>query len=188
MSALGLTLFDTALGPVGIAWSEGGVAGVQLPEASARATRARLLRRFPGASEATRGFASREPPPPALADACERIAALLAGEPRDLTGVALDLAGVEPFARRVYEAARSIPPGRTLSYGELAKRIGAPGEARAVGEALARNPVPLLVPCHRVLAAGGRLGGFSAPGGAATKRRLLALEGAAPGGQPELFG
>jgi methylated-DNA-[protein]-cysteine S-methyltransferase len=183
MSAFGFTLFDTALGPVGIAWSERGVAGVQLPETSARATRARLLLRFPGASEATRGFASREPPP-AVAGACEGIAALLAGEPRDLAGVALDLAGVEPFALRVYELVRGIPPGRTLSYGELAKQLGASGEARAVGEALARNPVPLLVPCHRVLAAGGRLGGFSAPGGVATKRRLLALEGA----QPELFG
>jgi methylated-DNA-[protein]-cysteine S-methyltransferase len=187
MSALAFTLFETALGPVGIVWSERGVAGVQLPEASVQATRARLLLRFPGASEAMRGFASRGPPPPAVASACDGIAALLAGEARDLTGVALDLAG-DAFALRVYELVRGIPPGRTLSYGEVAKRLGAPGEARAVGEALARNPIPILVPCHRVLAAGGRLGGFSARGGVATKRRLLALEGAAPGGQPELFG
>ena len=180
MSALAFTLFDTALGPVGIAWSERGVAGVQLPDASERATRARLARRFPGAREAQ--------PPPAVASACAGITALLAGERRDLSGVVLDLERVEPFARRVYDVARGIPPGKTLSYGEIASRLGAPGEARTVGEMLARNPFPIIVPCHRVLAAGGAIGGFSAPGGVATKRRLLALEGAAPNDQPELFG
>jgi len=180
MSAIGFTLFDTALGRLGIAWGERGVVGVQLPEARASATRARLLRRFPGAREAS--------PPPALQRAVDGIAALLRGEPSDLSGISLDLNPVEPFARRVYELARTIPPGQTLSYGEIADRLGAPGEARAVGEALARNPFPIIVPCHRVLASGGRLGGFSARGGVATKRRLLALEGAAPNGQPELFG
>jgi methylated-DNA-[protein]-cysteine S-methyltransferase len=179
MSGIGCTLFDTAIGRLGLAWGERGVLGVQLPEASEGATRARLRRRFPGASEAE--------PPPAVARARDGIAALLRGEPVDLSSVVLDLTGVAAFERRVYEVARGIAPGRTLSYGEIAKRLGAPGEARAVGEALGRNPFPILVPCHRVLAAGGRLGGFSARGGVATKRRLLALEGAAPNGQPELF-
>ena len=180
MSALGFTLFDTALGRLGIAWSERGVVGVQLPEAREAATRARVVRRFPGAVEAA--------PPPAVAAALAGITALLGGERRDLSQVALDLVGVEPFERSVYEVARTIPPGQTLAYGEIARRLGVPDAARAVGDALARNPCPILVPCHRVLAAGGRLGGFSAPGGLATKRRLLALEGAVPNGQPELFG
>ena len=86
--------------------------------------------------------------------------------------------GVPEFHRRVYEAARAIPPGNTLSYGDIAKRVGAPGAARAVGQALGRNPFPIVVPCHRVLAAGGKIGGFSAQGGVATKRRMLAIEGA----------
>ena len=180
MSVLGFSVFETALGHVGLAWSERGVLGVQLPEAGESATRARLARRFPGARETT--------PPPALAPAVAGIVALLRGERSDLCGVPLDLSRVEPFACRVYEVARTIAPGETLSYGEIARRLGEPDAARAVGEALARNPLPILVPCHRVLAAGGRLGGVSARGGVATKRRLLALEGAAPNGQPELFG
>ena len=88
------------------------------------------------------------------------------------------------LARRVYEVARTIPPGATLTYGEIAARLELPGAARDVGQALGRNPFPLVVPCHRVVAAGGRLGGFSARGGAATKRRLLAIEGAIA---PDLF-
>jgi methylated-DNA-[protein]-cysteine S-methyltransferase len=170
MSARGFALFDTAVGRCGIAWSGRGIAAVQLPEASERSTRAHLLRRLPQALEA--------PPPPPVKDAIDGIGALLRGEARDLSAVALDLDGVPPFHRRVYELARRIPPGATLSYGEIAARLGAPGSARAVGQALGRNPLAILVPCHRVLAAGGRPGGFSANGGVKTKLRLLAIEGA----------
>src|ERR1700694_1229628 len=169
MIAQGFTLFDTAIGPCAIAWSKHGILAVQLPEANERHTRARLVRRFPQAHEA--------PPPPAVKRAPEGIAALLRGERIDLSAVALDLDGVPPFHRRVYEVARTIPPGATLSYGEVAARLGAPRSARAVGQALGRNPVAILVPCHRVLAAGGRPGGFSANGGVVTKLRLLAIEG-----------
>jgi len=174
----GFALFDTAIGRCAIAWSERGVLAVQLPEADERHTRARLVRRFPQAREA--------PPPPAVARALEGIAALLRGERVDLSAVALDLDGVPPFHRRVYEVARTIAPGATRSYGEIAARLGAPRSARAVGQALGRNPFAILVPCHRVLAAGGKPGGFSANGGVATKLRLLAIEGAQNNGAPAL--
>jgi methylated-DNA-[protein]-cysteine S-methyltransferase len=106
---------------------------------------------------------------------------LLAGGPGDLSNAELDMEGVPPFHRRVYEIARGIRPGMTLSYGEVAARLGAPGAARAVGQALGQNPFPILVPCHRVLAAGGKIGGFSAHGGTATKQHMLAIEGASVG-------
>jgi len=170
MTAHDFALFDTAIGRCAIAWSGRGVAGVQLPEARELETRARVLRRFPGAREA--------PPPPAVQHAVDGIVALLRGEPSELEAVALDMDRVPPFHRRVYEIARSIPPGATLSYGDLAVRLGVPGSARAVGQALGRNPFAIVVPCHRVLAAGGRVGGFSASGGTATKLRILSLEGA----------
>jgi methylated-DNA-[protein]-cysteine S-methyltransferase len=175
-----LTLFDTAIGRCGIAWSARGVAGVQLPEAREPETRARLLRRFPGAREAS--------PPPEVQGALDGIAALLSGQPSHLETVSLDMDRVSPFHRRVYEVARTIPPGATLSYGEVAARLGEPGLARDVGQALGQNPFALIVPCHRVIAAGGKLGGFSARGGASTKLRLLAIEGARVGrGQLGLF-
>src|SRR5712691_206488 len=178
MIAHGFALFDTAIGRCAIAWSGRGILAVQLPEADERKTRRRLIRRFPQAREA--------PPPPAVARALEGIAALLRGERVDLSAVALDLDGVAPFHRRVYEVARTIAPGATLSYGEVAARLGAPRSARAVGQALGRNPVPILVPCHRVLAAGGKPGGFSANGGVATKLRLLAIEAAQNNAAPAL--
>lgn len=171
-------LFETPIGPCGLVWSEAGIACTALPERSAAATRARLLRRFPDAGEAE--------PTQAIARAVADIRALLDGELRDLSRVALDLSGVPPYDRRVYAVARTIPPGATLTYGEVAARIGEP-DPRAVGAALGRNPIPMVVPCHRVLAAGGKTGGFSAPGGAETKRRMLAIEGVWPGGQPSLF-
>jgi O-6-methylguanine DNA methyltransferase len=170
MTAIGFALFDTAIGKCGIAWGDRGIAGVQLPEAGEREMRARMLHRFPAAGEAT--------PPPEVERAIDCISALLRGEASDLSVIALDMDGVTEFHRRVYEAARTIPPGKTLSYGDIAWRVGAPGAARAVGQALGRNPFPIVVPCHRVLAAGGRIGGFSAQGGIATKRRMLAIEGA----------
>jgi methylated-DNA-[protein]-cysteine S-methyltransferase len=179
MTAQGCALFETAIGRCGIVWGERGLLGVQLPEASEARTLARLRRRFPDTREA--------PAPPAVARAITGIVALLRGEAVDLAAVALDMAQVPPFERRVYEVARTIPPGATLSYGDIALRLGAPGEARAVGQALGRNPFPIVVPCHRVLAARGKVGGFSANGGIATKLRLLSIEGARTSPEPTLF-
>jgi O-6-methylguanine DNA methyltransferase len=179
MTARGFALFDTAIGRCGIAWTERGVGGIQLPEGSEPATRARLRRRFPDASESA--------PPADVRRALADIVSLLRGEATDLSAVALDMDGVPHFHRRVYEVARTIPAGATLSYGDVAARLGAPGSARAVGQALGRNPFAIVVPCHRVLAAGGKVGGFSANGGVATKLRLLSIEGAPPAGQLALF-
>jgi methylated-DNA-[protein]-cysteine S-methyltransferase len=174
-----LALFDTAIGACGIAWGARGLLGIQLPEASEARTRARMRRRFPDAREA--------PPPLDVQRAIEGIVALLGGEAVDLSAVELDMAGVPPFDRRVYEVARTIPAGATLAYGDIAARLGAPGEARAVGQALGQNPFPIVVPCHRVLAAGGKVGGFSANGGIATKLRLLSIERAKTSATPTLF-
>jgi methylated-DNA-[protein]-cysteine S-methyltransferase len=179
MSECEFTLFDTAVGRCGIAWGAGGIVGVQLPERHDNATRRRLLRRYPAACEAT--------PPPAIRYAIDNIAALLDGEVRDLSAIALDMDRVPPFHRRVYAVARTIPLGTTLSYGEIAARLGDRSAARDVGEAMGQNPFPVIVPCHRVVAAGGRLGGFSATGGVTTKLRLLEIEGAQVGERPTLF-
>jgi methylated-DNA-[protein]-cysteine S-methyltransferase len=170
MTAHHFSLFDTPVGRCGIAWGERGVIGIQLPEGRETQTRARLVERFPGATEA--------PPPAQVQQARDAIVALLHGKSADLGEIALDMERVSPFYRRVYETARGIPPGTTLSYGEVAALMGAPGSARAVGQALGKNPFAIVVPCHRVLAAGGKVGGFSANGGIATKLRLLAIEGA----------
>jgi O-6-methylguanine DNA methyltransferase len=180
MTAHGFTLFDTAIGKCGIAWGQRGVVGVQLPEGGERETRARLLNRFPAAGEAK--------PPPEVRRSLENIVALLDGKRTDLSNIALDMDGVPPFHRRVYEVARAIPPGKTLSYGDIAARLDARGAARAVGQALGQNPFPIVVPCHRVLAAGGKIGGFSAHGGTATKLRMLAIEGVQVNGVPVPFG
>jgi methylated-DNA-[protein]-cysteine S-methyltransferase len=176
---LGWTLFDTSLGACGLAWGEHGITGAQLPEADAAASRRRMRQRFPDAVES--------PPPPAMAAVIADIQALLQGEPRDLSAVTLDFDGVPDFHQRVYRAALAIPPGRTLTYGAIAQQLGEPGSARAVGQALGANPFAPIVPCHRVLAAGGRQGGFSAHGGAATKLKMLAIEGARHDDEPSLF-
>jgi methylated-DNA-[protein]-cysteine S-methyltransferase len=173
------TFFDTAIGCCGIAWNGQGIVAVQPPEADERRTRARLARRCPDARAA--------PPPLAVARAIDGIVALLRGEASDLSAVALDLAGVPAFERRVYEVARTIAPGATLTYGEIAARLGDASLARDVGQALGRNPFPLIVPCHRVLAAGGKTGGFSATGGVTTKLRLLTIERARTSDAPTLF-
>jgi methylated-DNA-[protein]-cysteine S-methyltransferase len=162
-------LFDTAIGRCAMAWTVRGIVAVGLPERHGGAMRARLLRRHRGARESA--------PPEDVERAIASIVALVAGEPRDLCDVVLDLGGVPDFNRRVYAVARTIKPGTTLTYGAIAARLGEP-DARGVGEALGQNPCPIIVPCHRVVAAGGKAGGFSAPGGAATKRRLLTIEGA----------
>jgi len=179
MTEPGFSIFETAIGPCGIVWGERGIVGVQLPEGSAAKTRSRLKNRFEGAREAT--------PPRDVKRAIAAVTKLLRGEKSDLSTIELDMAAVPPFHQRIYRAARTIEPGKTLSYGEIAKRAGAPGAARAVGQALGRNPFAIVVPCHRVLAAGGKVGGFSADGGTTTKLRMLAIEGAMPSATRELF-
>jgi methylated-DNA-[protein]-cysteine S-methyltransferase len=171
-------LFETAIGWCGITWSARGVAGVQLPERGEAATRDRLLRRFPAARDGA--------PPAQVQRAIDDIVALLGGERRDLSHVTIDIGTASDFHRRVYDAARRIPAGATLSYGEVAERLGDRHLARDVAEALSQNPCPIIVPCHRILAAGGKPGGFSGPGGVATKLRLLTIEGA-QSEQPMLF-
>jgi methylated-DNA-[protein]-cysteine S-methyltransferase len=173
MADLGFVLFETPIGACGLVWGARGLVGVQLPEAKEAATRARVLARFPGAREGT--------PPAAVRKARDAIVSLLRGKPKDLSGVLLDMQRVPAFHQKVYAFARSIEPGKTLSYGEIAAELGSPGAARAVGQAMRRNPFPIVVPCHRVLAAGGKVGGFTANGGTSTKLKMLAIEGAAPG-------
>ena len=172
------TLFDTAIGPCGLAWGDAGLRGVQLPEADARQTQQRMHQRFPGAPEAV--------PPAEVQTAIAGITAMLRGKAHDFSTLALDMRGVPAFHQRVYAVALGIPPGQTLTYGEVAAQLGEPGAARAVGQALGRNPFAPVVPCHRVLAAGDKPGGFSASGGIRTKLRLLLIEGAMRG-TPGLF-
>lgn len=172
-------LFATPVGPCGLVWAARGLVGVLLPEANVGATRARAQRRFGGAHEAEA--------PTDIRQVMLRIVGLLSGEPDSLQDIKLDTSALPPFNLRVYELARGILPGQTLTYGEVAARLGDPQLARAVGQALGANPFPIIVPCHRVLAAGGKSGGFSAPGGARTKLRLLEIEGAALGAGPGLF-
>ncbi|HEX2053707.1 MAG TPA: methylated-DNA--[protein]-cysteine S-methyltransferase [Actinomycetota bacterium] len=165
----GYAVFQTAIGPCGIAWTERGVVGVQLPEESEDATREQLQTRFPHLAEAA--------PSPHARAALQAIVSLMGGEEVDLAAFPLDLDGVPAFHRQVYEALRTTGRGATLTYGELAALAGSPGAARAVGNAMRRNPLAILVPCHRVLAAGGKPGGFSAAGGVCTKTRMLEIEG-----------
>jgi methylated-DNA-[protein]-cysteine S-methyltransferase len=178
--ALGCWLFDTPIGACGIAWTGCALAAVQLPEATDAAT-LRRLRRYVGDE------VPQQSPPAFVQSAIARIQALLAGARDDLTDLPLDLDGLAPFQRRVYEVTRAIPPGEVLTYGEVARRVGEPAAARAVGQALGGNPFAPVVPCHRVLAAGGKSGGFSAEGGANTKLRMLEIEGARFGPEPGLF-
>jgi methylated-DNA-[protein]-cysteine S-methyltransferase len=175
---LSFTLFDTAIGCCGIVWSARGITGVQLPEKSEQATRRRVLRRYPGARET--------PSAEDVQRVIDSIGALLRGERAELSDAGLDIGAVSEFNRRVYDVTRGIRPGATLSYGEIAERLGDRTLAREVAQALSENPYPIIVPCHRVLAAGGKMGGFSGPGGVRTKLRLLSIEGASHG-EPGLF-
>ena len=167
VEALGHCTFATAIGRCGIAWSAAGICGVQLPEASAAALEARMRRRFAGVAESA--------PTEEAQAAIDGVRALLAGEAVDLSFVRLDMDGVPPLYRDVYRLARAIPPGDTRTYGELARALCKPGAARAIGQAMGRNPFAPVVPCHRVVAASSA-GGFSAGGGVATKLRLLDIE------------
>jgi methylated-DNA-[protein]-cysteine S-methyltransferase len=178
--ALGCCLFDTAIGACGIAWTEEALAAVQLPETTRAGSLARMRRRF--------GEDVPEADPPAFVQqAIARVQGLLEGAKDDLCDLPLAMDTVPEFHGRVYELARAIPPGQVLTYGEVAKRLGDPGASRAVGQALGSNPFAPVVPCHRVLAAGGRSGGFSAEGGAITKLKMLEIEKARLDGERGLF-
>jgi methylated-DNA-[protein]-cysteine S-methyltransferase len=179
MSDLHFALFETAIGRCGIVWSERGIVAVRFPERGENAVRNRIAQRFPHAHEAA--------PPEKTRHAIDGITALLGGEARDLRHIEIDLGDAPDFNCRVYEVARAIPPGKTLSYGEVAERLGDRNLARDVAQALGQNPVPIIVPCHRVMAAGRKTGGFSAPGGVQTKLKLLSIEGAQLEEAPMLF-
>ncbi len=165
-------LFDTPIGTCSLVWKDQTIVGLRLPEQSASATRARIKRRWPDAEEQT-------PPPAAVQAVIDRVLALLSGKQVDLSDVPLDFGDAPEFHKQVYGVARTIPPGHTMTYGEIAKRLGVPHESREVGQAMGRNPIAIIMPCHRVLGADGKMGGFSATGGVAIKRRILEIEGAA---------
>ncbi|MDX2274627.1 MAG: methylated-DNA--[protein]-cysteine S-methyltransferase [Hyphomonadaceae bacterium] len=162
-------LFDTAIGRCGLAWNDRGIVGVQLPEKTPSLTRTRLLRLCPTAEESA--------PPKTIQHAIDDITSLMRGKRKNLRIHSLDMSRTPAFNARVYETARAIAPGKTRTYGEIARAIGDASAARAVGQALGRNPFPVIVPCHRVIGADGRMIGFSANGGVAMKLRLLEIEG-----------
>lgn len=181
----GYHVFETAIGWAGLAWGPDGLIGAHLPDRDAGVVRASFARRHPGVSAAAL--------PAPLTGVVEGVKALMRGEKADLSTAPLDLSRVPEFSAKVYQIARAIPAGETLTYGEVAMRLGDRRLARAVGAALGQNPWPIIVPCHRITAAGGRLGGFSARGGAMTKLKLLEIEGAKASGktgtgQGDLFG
>jgi len=170
-------VFDTAIGACGLAWTDKGLFQVQLPEASEVATELRLGR--------IAGAAWSDTLPKNIAECEARMRAYFEGDPATFTDIDLDMSRVNAFSARIYTALRKVGWGKTTSYGALARQIGDPHAARAIGAAMGKNPWPLVVPCHRVLAASGKIGGFSAYGGRATKRKMLQLEqsdadGAAP--------
>jgi methylated-DNA-[protein]-cysteine S-methyltransferase len=178
MTTLSFTLFETALGTGGIAWGNAGILRCNLPEPDPDLVRERMHREIRGAVEVTHA-------PPDIADAIAQITRLLEGEVADFSAARLDMRAVPPFKRSVYDFVKNIPRGSTFTYGEVALRLGQPGASRAIGQAMATNPFAPIVPCHRVLAAGNKPGGFSAHGGALTKMRLLQMEGAV---QDDLLG
>lgn len=175
----GFALFETAIGTCAVAWGPRGLIGTSLPAKSAAASRTFIRKRFPDLEESV--------PPGHVQDVVDDVVALLSGQKRDLKSAKLDLTGVPEFHRRAFERARDIPPGEVITYGEFAKRLGDPGAARAVGQAMGANPFPIIVPCHRVLASGGKTGGFSAPLGLETKMKMLTIERAKLDDKPSLF-
>jgi methylated-DNA-[protein]-cysteine S-methyltransferase len=168
-------LFDSNMGLCGIAWSDDGITRFQLPATEHEATRWLAKHAAPAQ------------PPPDVSAAIDQARVYFAGERPDFSAVPLDLSEIDTFRRQIYDVLRTVGWGETLTYGDMAKRIGAEGGAQAVGQAMGQNPIPLIIPCHRVLAAGGKIGGFSAPGGADTKERMLALEGVFINNQPRLL-
>ena len=179
MSGRGYTVFDTSVGRCGIAWGDLGVLGVQLPEAREIETRRRLFQLFPDSRELR--------PPPEIQNAIEGIAALLRGKAADLSDVRLDMTGIPPFNCRVYDFTRTIPRGETMTYGEVAARLRASGAVYSVAQAISKNPFMIIVPCHRVLEAGGYADRISPNGGSISKRRLLSIEGAVGSSSKTLF-
>jgi len=164
-------LFDTAIGECGVAWNMRGLIGVQLPEKDRGATELRIAVKHHRTNAAE--------VPPSIQSLIVSIQRYLAGQPVDFSSIAVDLDGIDGFRQRLYAALRTVGFGRTTTYGELAKQLDLAGweGARDVGEAMGKNPMPIVIPCHRVLAAGNKIGGFSAYGGTSTKQKLLALEG-----------
>jgi methylated-DNA-[protein]-cysteine S-methyltransferase len=179
MSGHSFTIFETAIGHCGIVWTARGIAGVDLPAGSAEKTRARLLRRFPDAQDT--------PPPAEVQKVIADVVALISGEKIDFSHVTLDHAPLPEFSQRVYEIVRKIPIGETLTYGDVAKKLGDVALSREVGQAMGKNPTPIIMPCHRVVAASGKTGGFSAPGGVDTKMKLLSIERRHGNHAPTLF-
>lgn len=173
MAAPSSFIFETSLGFFGICWNAAGLTRLVLPEPDAAAALRRLAGRSGGETPA---LANEADLPPGVASTVDAIRRYAAGETVDFSEVEIDLAAIDDFRAAIYAAARALPQGVAVTYGELAQRAGYPGMARETGVALGRNPVPLVIPCHRIVAAGGKLGGFSAPGGSATKARLLAHE------------
>jgi methylated-DNA-[protein]-cysteine S-methyltransferase len=172
-------IFDTAVGPCAVGWGERGIDRAWLAEGTADACRSRIVRKYPDAVETA--------PPAAVAATIGRVQALLEGSKDDLTDIELDWTQVPGFDRSVLEICRAIPPGETLTYGDIARRLGDLALARGVGQALGRNPFPIIVPCHRVLGSDGKVGGFSANGGVQTKLKMLTIERARTGSAPTLF-
>jgi methylated-DNA-[protein]-cysteine S-methyltransferase len=179
MTGQHFAIFDSPIGACGVVWGERGITGVQLPMGDEEKTRKRIQQRSGEVTEAA--------PPPQVRSAIEGMIELLGGKPNDLVDVALDLEDVPEFNRGVYDIARRIPPGKTMTYGDIAKQLGGVELSRDVGQALGRNPCPIVVPCHRVLAAGNKPGGFSANGGVVTKLKMLEIEGAIVNHTPSLF-
>ncbi|KQZ87157.1 cysteine methyltransferase [Mesorhizobium sp. Root157] len=175
---IGRAVFETALGFMGIAWSESGLTRLHLAEKSRGSVERRLLREVGNSAAAGAGM------PAWVVELVDSIKAYAAGEQVDFSNVPVDLSGVDNFRLAIYDAARKLGFGETTTYGELAKRAGKAGLPRETGAALGANPVPLVIPCHRILAAGGKIGGFSAPGGSVAKERMLALEGVRIGPPP----
>jgi len=172
----GHAVLETVIGFMGIAWSEKGLIRLCLPERSRESVERRLMRHA--------GVSADTKQPQWVVDLIASIKAYAAGEDVDFSGVPVDLDGIDDFRLAIYDAARKLGYGETTTYGELAKRAGQPGLPRETGAALGANPVPLVIPCHRILAAGGKIGGFSAPGGSATKEKMLAMEGVRVGPPP----
>ena len=184
MDQAAYALFETAIGTCAIAWTEvedsgsaPAVIGFHLPQQNAPLMERQIARSF--------GARKSDSFPRAIAEVINKARSHFAGRLQDFRAVAVDLRSVGQFEREVYDAARQIPAGETRTYGEIARSIGRPGAARDVGQALGANPIPLIIPCHRVLAANGKAGGFSAPGGVTTKLKLLRIEGAAIATIPE---
>ncbi len=176
MTNYSYALFDTALGRCGLAWSDAGIVSVSFPEETDDATIARLRRR---ARDAKPGE-----PTPEVQKIIDDIIALFVGEARDLTYAPLDRTNIPAFDQTVIDLSLQIAPGETKTYGDLATALGDVALSRRVGQALGRNPFPIIVPCHRIVGANGLMTGFSAPGGTNTKHRLLKIEGALA---PDLF-